>query len=235
LFVDEFQDVDSTQLKIFDYVFAKKKVYIGDRKQSIYIFRGASEDAFDDLVGFTDYILDTNYRSYQEIMDFADTINRFAAEALVEGYEYSFIDRSGYEADEGYYSEVTCDRGYGGSVYRIDDIGSCVEVIEDKPCSDNLLIKTLMKDKKTQILCRTNKQVKKIQSFGIDNVSTIHQAKGLEFDNVIMTDFLIDTEEERNVAYVGMTRAKNTLCLIKFEVLTYIICNEKIESNNKLF
>jgi DNA helicase-2/ATP-dependent DNA helicase PcrA len=233
LFVDEFQDVDSTQLKIFDYVFAKKKVYIGDRKQSIYIFRGASEEAFDELIGFTDYVLDTNYRSYQEIMDYADTINRLAADALEAGLDYEFI--AGYGIEDNYYSEVTCDRGYGGSVYRINDIGSCVEVIEDKPYSDVLLIKSLMKDKKTQILCRTNKQVKKIQSFGIDNVSTIHQAKGLEFDNVIMTDFLIDTEEERNVAYVGMTRAKNTLCLIKFEVLTYIICNEKIESNNKLF
>ena len=233
LFVDEFQDVDPTQLKIFDYVLAKKKVYIGDRKQSIYIFRGASEEAFDGLVGFTDYMLDTNYRSYQEIMDYADTINRLADEALFDGYEFTFVDLC--QLEDGYYSEVTCDRGYGGFVYQIDDIGSCREVIEDKPCSENLLIKTLMKDKKTQILCRTNKQVKKIQSFGIDNVSTIHQAKGLEFDNVIMTDFLIDCEEEKNVAYVGMTRAKNTLCLIKFEVLTYIICNEKIESNNKLF
>ena len=234
LFVDEFQDVDPVQLKIFDYVLAKKKVYIGDRKQSIYIFRGASEEAFDSLSGFIDYALDTNYRSYQEIMDYADTINRLADGALAEGYDYEFIAGYGIE-DDGYYSDVICDRGYGGSVYRINDIGSCVEVIEDKPCSDILLIKTLMKDKKTQILCRTNRQVKKIQSFGIDNVSTIHQAKGLEFDNVIMTDFPIDTEEEKNVAYVGMTRAKNTLCLIKFEVLTYIICNEKIESNNKLF
>jgi superfamily I DNA/RNA helicase len=59
-----------------------------------------------------------------------------------------------------------------------------------------------MQEKGTQILCRTNRQVKKIQSYGIDNVSTIHQAKGLEYDNVIMTDFVIDTEEEKNIAYV---------------------------------
>jgi ATP-dependent exoDNAse (exonuclease V) beta subunit len=31
LFVDEFQDVDETQLKIFDLVKAKKKFYIGDK------------------------------------------------------------------------------------------------------------------------------------------------------------------------------------------------------------
>ena len=231
LFVDEFQDVDSTQLRIFDYVLAKKKVYIGDRKQSIYIFRGATEEAFDTLDGFKNYYLDTNYRSYQEIINYADTINEAASSAIEEDYSYDFI----YAMYDSYNSDIYCDRGYGGSIYRISDIGICEDVVESKACDENLVIKSLMKDKHTQILCRTNRQVKKIQSFGIDNVSTIHQAKGLEFDNVIMTDFPIDCEEEKNVAYVGMTRAKNILCLIKFEVLAYIICNEKIESNNKLF
>ena len=118
LFVDEFQDVDNIQLEIFDYVQAKKKVYIGDRKQSIYIFRGATEEAFDNLDGFTNYYLDTNYRSYQEIINYADTINDIAAETIASGYEYSFIDAS-YDS---YNSDVQCDRGYGGSIYRIPDM-----------------------------------------------------------------------------------------------------------------
>jgi DNA helicase-2/ATP-dependent DNA helicase PcrA len=231
LFVDEFQDVDNIQLEIFDYVQAKKKVYIGDRKQSIYIFRGATEEAFDNLDGFTNYYLDTNYRSYQEIINYADTINDIAAETIASGYEYSFIDAS-YDS---YNSDVQCDRGYGGSIYRIPDMGICIDEVEGKSCDEAIIIKSLMKDKHTQILCRTNRQVKKIQSFGIDNVSTIHQAKGLEFDNVILTDFPIDCDEELNVAYVAMTRAKNVLCTIRFDILCYIICNEQIESNRKLF
>ncbi|MFW6029165.1 MAG: UvrD-helicase domain-containing protein, partial [Halanaerobiales bacterium] len=39
LFVDEFQDVDETQLELFNRVRASKRFYIGDPKQSIYIFR----------------------------------------------------------------------------------------------------------------------------------------------------------------------------------------------------
>ena len=65
-------------------------------------------------------------------------------------------------------------------------------------------------------------------------IKKVHAVKISE-DSLCVKTACIDTEEEKNVAYVGMTRAKNTLCLIKFEVLTYIICNEKIESNNKLF
>ena len=236
LFVDEFQDVDPVQLSIFDLVDAKKKVYIGDRKQSIYIFRGASEAAFDNLVNFTDYNLDTNYRSYQEIIDYADTHNYYANSAIVSNNEYDFTSFYGDEMTELFQpSKIICERGHGGKVYCIPELGMCYDVFGSKILSEVVVVKQLMQEKGTQILCRTNRQVKKIQSYGIDNVSTIHQAKGLEYDNVIMTDFVIDTEEEKNIAYVGMTRAKNVLCTIRFDILCYIICKEKIESNKKLF
>lgn len=55
-------------------------------------------------------------------------------------------------------------------------------------------------------------------------LNTVHAAKGLEFDHV----FLVDggwnrpmddktREEERRLLYVGMTRAKETLCILEFE------------------
>lgn len=43
---------------------------------------------------------------------------------------------------------------------------------------------------------------------------TIHSAKGLEFNNVVMisNDFnSLNTEQDRNLFYVGCTRAKNRL------------------------
>jgi len=73
LFVDEFQDVDDVQLELFERVDAAKRFYIGDPQQSIYIFRGATEDVMKKLRGFTMYNLDVNYRSNQEIIDFAST------------------------------------------------------------------------------------------------------------------------------------------------------------------
>jgi ATP-dependent DNA helicase RecQ len=44
-------------------------------------------------------------------------------------------------------------------------------------------------------------------------VSTIHKAKGKEYDNVfiLLDNYLIDTDEAKRALYVGMTRAKNTL------------------------
>ena len=47
-------------------------------------------------------------------------------------------------------------------------------------------------------------------------VTTAHQAKGAEFDNVVMyNDFQIHNTDSINVCYVAMTRAKNTLYVNK--------------------
>lgn len=52
---------------------------------------------------------------------------------------------------------------------------------------------------------------------------------------MILVDFPCDNIEELNIAYVGATRAKNNLCVIEYEVLLYIVCQENITSNRKLF
>ena len=233
LFVDEFQDVDPVQLEIFGLVDAKKKVYIGDPLQSIYQFRGAIEEVFDDLEGFTEYNLDVNYRSYQEIIDYASTVNGAARIANEDGDIIEPADIQYFEP-----SDIVCERGKGGKVFIIDDIGSCNCITDGndfRPYSDILTIQSLLTQSGTQILCRSNKQVKKLQAQGIENVSTIHQAKGLEYNNIILVNFPIDNDEERNIAYVGMTRAKNNLCVINFEILLYIICSEQITTTKKLF
>lgn len=230
LFVDEFQDVDPVQLEIFKLVEAKKKVYIGDPQQSIYQFRGALEDVFDDLAGFYEYSLDTNYRSYQEIIDYANTVYE---QAVVVNATDEMLMMSYVTEIES--SSITCERKTGGQVFIIDDLGDCVEIVSKRKCSDTLTLQSLITAKDTQILCRGNKQVKKLQAQGIENVSTIHQAKGLEYTNVILVDFPIDCDEERNVAYVGMTRAKDKLCIVDFDVLMCIVCREEITTNRKLF
>jgi ATP-dependent exoDNAse (exonuclease V) beta subunit len=73
LFVDELQDVDEEQFELFKMVDAKKKFFIGDPKQSIYIFRGADSEIFRKLDKFSNKTLLVNYRSFQEITDYADT------------------------------------------------------------------------------------------------------------------------------------------------------------------
>lgn len=80
VFVDEFQDTDDIQI---DTITELQKVFgsqcrlfiVGDLKQSIYRFRGASLSAFDKVKGtkgigsWVDYFLNRNYRTDQRLLD----------------------------------------------------------------------------------------------------------------------------------------------------------------------
>ena len=231
LFVDEFQDVDEVQLAVFNKVNCKKKFYIGDPRQSIYQFRSAVDDVISRLTGFTFYNLTRNYRSYQEIIDYAETVRGQGKIVIEDGgtliaSSIDYIDTS----------DIICDRGFGGKVVAVSTYGKATDCITAAEVNDSLAVKEFLTDNKTQILCRSNKQVKKLQSLGFTNVSTVHQAKGLEYDNVIVVDAPITGNEELNICYVAITRAKNKVMTIPFEVLLNIICKDKVEPmGNKLF
>ncbi len=74
LFVDEYQDVDEIQFELFRKVNSNKKFFVGDAWQSIFVFRGADGAVFNKTSDFSKYKLVTNYRSYQEIIDYAVTV-----------------------------------------------------------------------------------------------------------------------------------------------------------------
>ena len=69
-------------------------------------------------------------------------------------------------------------------------------------------------------------------------LSTIHSAKGLEYDNVIIADAIdgilpgaeADIEEERRLFYVGLTRARESLMILKYSdcYMPFIYTMEKI-------
>lgn len=72
--VDEFQDTDRMQCRIFDAIFNTDGAllfYIGDPKQAIYSFRGADIDAYEDAKNsvLEKYSLDTNWRSAGGLID----------------------------------------------------------------------------------------------------------------------------------------------------------------------
>lgn len=203
LFVDEFQDIDPVQLQVFDLVEVKKRFYIGDPDQSIYLFRGACAEVFDNLIDFTTYELEVNYRSYQEILDFASTMKSAADEGLINYMcKLDYAERS----------HIKAERGFGGSVICINSpamINYITNADYDEP------IDAIREELQLpyQFLCRTNKEVKQLQELGYSFVSTVHQAKGLEFDNVVVIDFELSSEEEINIAYVAATRARNRLMI----------------------
>lgn len=95
MFVDEFQDTDDTQIEIFALL--KKKIgfhmfVVGDLKQSIYRFRGATLDAFNKLKAETglptwaqDYDLRINYRTDHRLLAIYDDIFRCIGSRSIGG------------------------------------------------------------------------------------------------------------------------------------------------------
>ena len=164
--VDEAQDLDPIQYELVQLL-GRRIVAIGDPKQSIYMFRGATPDIFARFAadGYEEHTLKLNYRSKQEI-----------------------IDNAGIELE--------CIKGYGGSV-----LGK--EIFNFGP----------------MVLCRTNEEVDRVKRF-YPSTMTVHAAKGLEFNNVCVVDFAVETEEDKNIMFVALTRAKDRIAVLKInEVL----------------
>jgi superfamily I DNA/RNA helicase len=110
-------------------------------------------------------------------------------------------------------SHIKAARGFGGSVICINP-PAMINYITNADYTDP--VETLRAELilPYQFLCRTNKEVKQLQELGYAFVSTIHQSKGLEYDNVVVLDFELSSEEEVNIAYVGLTRARNRLIIV---------------------
>ena len=201
LFVDEFQDVDPDQFEVFTRVDTKKKFYIGDKKQSIYIFRNADGEIFEKLDNFKNYELQYNYRSYQVIIDLATEFYKNAREVVEENEEESpLLDLIPFSRTP---SPVICGRGDGGAVFTIrrNFFGSLLTQkyvgydVQEMSANESF---RYFRSLQPIILCRTNKQVKELRDCGLD-CTTIHQAKGLEYDNVILIDFELHSVEDINV------------------------------------
>ena len=215
LFVDEFQDVDSIQFELFEKVFARKKFFIGDGWQSIFGFRGADGEVFNKLEDFSLYKLKYNYRSYQEIIDYACAVYESLLEA-VEQCKSCYITN----VIDCYPSKVKCNKGYDGYVYVFSGSLRDIEIHNDSTKElnedDQYVVFKQMIESNSMVLCRTNKEVKAIQEKNYFNVSTVHQAKGLEYDNVIVIDHEMNCKEDLNIAYVALTRARNELLVLNW-------------------
>ena len=241
LFVDEFQDIDPIQLAVFEYVDVTKRVYIGDPKQAIYAFRGACSTVFDNFKvdGWSWYTLNTNYRSYQNIANYAEAVYERAKSIIDEHNVYSAINFPAIIPT----CEIECSKGEGGTVVLVTDMNGLMldgdNWVDTSYEATESFVTNLVASRNTQILCRSNKQVKKLKTMGIDSVSTVHQAKGLEYDNVILVDFPQDSEEELNIGYVAATRARNNLAVVNWDLLLYYVAGmDKTEvrsSSGRLF
>lgn len=212
LLLDESQDSNESHFEfLLDMVQPKNYMLVGDWRQSIYRWNGAYPDYLINLtknLNIATYDLTENYRNGYKILDFARGI----------------ISPAGYDYRD--YSVPV--RGVSG---RVMDL-------EYSPVAIARTLKEKNDYGKWFILTRTNDQIDEISRYlkiegvpydtfkrsALDNkelgekmkentvkVLTIHTAKGLEADNVIVIGAKFFNVEERCVSYVAATRARNLL------------------------
>lgn len=210
LFVDEFQDTDPLQYRFIEKIPTRNRFYVGDERQFIYSFRGASDQFIRELATddkFKKYYLVENYRNPPNIIRFADEF--LNSMPKISPAPIATITKSGF----------------------LDNACSFKDAVEEITWNPTELTGWT-------ILCRTNSEVESAQeylnSLNLDNVivkrgdldleqmgdllnanrvkiMTIHSAKGLEFPHVIAVGAKTFNQEERRIAYVAATRAMQSL------------------------
>jgi len=210
ILLDEAQDSDELQFSfLFDMINPDNFFVVGDLRQSIYMWSGSKPELLKNLSQREDvscYSLNENYRNGTEILNYAK----------------KGIQRTGIIDDS-------------------IPMRTVPGFVKELPANLSTIINIIQKSKNYRdwaILARKNDQVymvmqkleeanipydtfkqgdlkkaelsKKIQNNTV-KVLTIHSAKGLEWDNVVVLGAQYYNDEELNVNYVAATRARNAL------------------------
>lgn len=214
ILLDEAQDSDELQFEFLFKMINPENFFIcGDTKQCIYQFKGSEPELLLELSEQDDvhtYDMNENYRNGEKILSYARRL----------------IKPTGQE------DTSIAMRNEPGSVYEIsfNSKGIVYEIKKTQPYGS------------WAILCRTNRLIAQIQDIlkkanipfdtfrqgdltkdelverlnkNTVKVLTVHSAKGLEWDNVIVYGAKYYSPEERNVCYVAATRARNQLLWVK--------------------
>ena len=218
LIVDESQDSTPEQFEfLLDMIAPKNYMLLGDHKQAIYRFSGATPDYILNLMEspeVTTYDLNENYRNAPEILSYAQQLIRTL------GYDYeddSIPMRTNVRgrifdveySEAGITSTIKRYVREGRSEYKdwfvLTRTNAELEAIKSALDNAGIPNDTF---KKAQL---TNKGLKDKMKENTVKVLTIHTAKGLEADNVVVIGARFRDIEEKCVSYVAATRARNLL------------------------
>ena len=275
ILVDEAQDLNAIQRVILARLGHDKTryIFVGDRHQAIYGFRGAGSESFSALVrdfNCTQLPLSVSYRCAQDIVAEAQSIvphiqaHSTALKGSVayqhEWRETDIVDHSAilcrnmrplisvaYKLLAVNRQVVLNGRDFAAMFKRmvtpfvklatIDEVIAALIALRDeeiaKAMDANFMTKAAMIEDKYNaliLICRAAEYpsviIKQIDFLFTPRqnaiiCTTIHRAKGLEWDTVYFLDvdlipsrYAVSTwqlEQEKNLQYVGITRAKTTL------------------------
>lgn len=210
LLVDEAQDLTPLEYAFIEQIPTENIFYIGDVKQCIYTFRGASSEYMiskyiDD--DYEKYALNLNYRNAPNILkfaeDFIDTNKSYSLSSIPIRKEKGilevgipFVDAlADLEDSEDYKNWAILARTNN----EVDTIQRMLEA-KDIP---------YISFKKSDF--DTPEQIEKAAKSNVVKVLTIHSSKGLEFPYVIVVGARSYNEAECNLSYVAATRAMRAL------------------------
>ena len=217
LIVDEAQDSNPQQFEfLLDMIAPDNYMLMGDHRQSIYRFNGATPEYILSLMEspeVTTYELTENYRNAPVILQYAKNGIR----TLGRDYEdYSVPMRSshGRVIDVPYSGE-----GIATTIERYVSRGDCDYkdwfILTRTNAELDTILQVLKRHKiPTDTFKRAqldNKGLKEKMRENTVKVLTIHTAKGLEADNVVVIGARYRDVEEKCVNYVAATRARNLL------------------------
>ena len=218
LLLDEGQDSTAQQFEFaLNTINPKNWMIFSDHRQALYRFAGATPDYILNLMEspeVTTYDLNENYRNAPEILSYAQQLIRTL------GYDYEddsipmrrdvrgrIFDVEYSEA--GITSTIKRYVREGRSEYKdwfvLTRTNAELEAIKSALDKAGIPNDTF---KKAQL---TNKGLKDKMKENTVKVLTIHTAKGLEADNVVVIGARFRDIEEKCVSYVAATRARNLL------------------------
>lgn len=170
IFCDEFQDSDDVQIKtivVLDKIYDGNLFVVGDIKQSIYRFRGATDSAFKHLTKNVEetfgrdhiskpYSLSKNYRTSKDILNEIDKIFRKWADRGYIQYKYTGEDNDVLTAQEsipGIYKQIR--------IFRADELEGRFIALLDRLSAEPISAKKHT----TMVLTRNNWQLQEVKKW----------------------------------------------------------------------
>ncbi|MDA3900811.1 MAG: exodeoxyribonuclease V subunit beta [Spirochaetes bacterium] len=166
VFIDEFQDTDPLQYRIFSTIFKEADVplyFIGDPKQAIYSFRGADLNTYLEAAKACSktYSLTTNYRSTEDVLSPINRLFSGKAPFIEEGIVYADAQTAGQPQER----EVIDDGQTNFIIPLINDMnsGGTQSLIAEHVAMEIEKILKLSADGKTCLTDSNSKQPRSIR------------------------------------------------------------------------
>lgn len=218
LLIDEVQDIGMSEYNFIRKVNPKYLYTVGDDWQSIFSFNGSNVSIMKSMYNDKDFEvlhLTRNFRNPKFVLDKADVILRMIKDKITkdntpERHDVTGMVCMGNRASLPNYIKKGCtilvrsNKEYAQVIEKLKNDFPYYEILDTK--GDNLSKEDIEKELDSDKI----------------KVMTVHQSKGLEFKDVIIFSESLkiynrgfrDSDEEKRVMYVAITRAKESLTIL---------------------